>query len=108
MGPKRLMAMLVVCMLAMGLVIPYPRCAWADAETGTTEVAVQAGSDWGQSTKTVKVVDKQKPTLGDLARTGDPAFWIPVGMAGAACASGGLLLLKRADEKEDGEGHGGQ
>ena len=105
MRPRYLGFFASVSLLAIGLSLRCPDVALAHEGTGTTEVMVQAGPDWGQSTKTVKIVDAQGPTLGDLAQTGDPTFWIPVGLAGAALASGGLLLLKRNDNKKDGEGH---
>ena len=105
MRPRCLGFLVLVSLLAFDQSLSCPAVALARGGTGTTEVTVQAGPDWGQSTKTVNVADGQEPTLGDLVRTGDPAFWIPVGLAGAALASGGLLLLKRNDNKKDGEEH---
>lgn len=107
MSPKRLIALLAVPALAAGTALACPGAALAaTGDTGTTDVTVQAGPGWGQATETVKVVDGKR-TPGDLARTGDPVFWLPVALTGAVAASGGLLLWKSKDgDDEEGEGDG--
>ena len=103
MSAKRLIALLAVPALAAGTALACPGAAWAQAaNTGTTDVTVQAGPGWGQKVETVEVKVKRQ-TPGDLARTGDPAFWAPLALAGAATASGGLLMLKRNRSDEDGD-----
>lgn len=100
---KRLMAFLAVPMLVAGMGFACPDAALAQDNSGTTDVTVQAGPDWGQTVKTVKVEPAVRGrTVGDLAKTGDPAFWGPVALVGAAMASGGLLLLKRNEADNDG------
>ena len=106
MSAKRLIALLVVPALAAGTTLACPGAAWAQAaNTGTTDVTVRAGSGWGQKVETVEVKAVRR-TPGDLARTGDPAFWAPVALAGAAAASGGLLMFKRNGRDDDDQAEG--
>ena len=100
---KRLMAFLAVPMLVAGMGFACPDAALAQDNSSTTDVTVQAGPDWGQTIKTVNVEPADhRRSVGDLAKTGDPAFWGPVALVGAAMASGGLLLLKRNEKDDDG------
>ena len=102
MSAKRLIAFLAVPALVAGTVLACPGAALAQGNTGTTDVTVQAGPGWGQKVEKVRVKTTRR-TPGDLAKTGDPAFWAPVALAGAATASGGLLMLKRNRNDEDGD-----
>ena len=106
MSAKRLIALLAVPALAAGTALACPGLVWAQAaNTGTTDVTVQAGPGWGQKVETVEVKAARR-TPGDLARTGDPAFWAPVALTGAAAASGGLLMLKRNAREDDDQTEG--
>ena len=106
MSAKRLIALFAVPALAAGTALACPGAAWAQAaNTGTTDVTVQAGPGWGQKVETVQV-KATRQTPGDLARTGDPAFWAPVALTGAAAASGGLLMLKRNAREDDDQTEG--
>ena len=88
------MLALVLAVLALS---PKPALA-TGGNTGTTEVSVQAGPDWGQKTETVGV---NRSKRDGLAQTGDSAEWQLVLLLGAAAASGGLLVTMN-DKRDEG------
>lgn len=78
---------------------PQPALA-ADGNTGTTEVTIVGGADWGQSKKEVDVAGGPK---GRAPQTGDSSPWIPVALAGGAalCAGGLVCARRRAMTEQD-------
>ena len=107
---KKIATCVAASVLVAGLALTSPAAVFAQdavTTTGTTDVTVVPGPDWGQKTKTVDVNAGGKRSAGGLAATGDAALWLPVALAGAAAASGGLVAFKRQADRQSvtaGEG----